>query len=71
MAKKKKAAKRKNLKKGPWTKNDVRLLKKEFPNKSCAEVAEKLGRPLYAVKKKAYRLGIYKTRRYLKSIGKA
>ena len=59
------------LKKGTWTKGELRILKKEFPSSSCASVAKKLGRPLFAVKKKAYRLGVYKTKRYLKSIGRA
>jgi hypothetical protein len=62
---------KKKLIEGTWTKKEIRLLKKEFPNKSCAEVAAKLHRPLFAVKRKAYRLGIYKTVRYLKSLGKA
>jgi hypothetical protein len=64
MAKKKKRAK------GFWSKADVNLLKRLFPNKPCIEVAKKLGRPFYAVKRKAYRLGIYKTRSYLKSLGR-
>ncbi|HLB72839.1 MAG TPA: hypothetical protein VJJ98_02370 [Sedimentisphaerales bacterium] len=67
MAKKKT---KKKLKRGPWLKSDIQTLKKEFPTKPCVEVAQKLGRPLYAVKRKAYRLGIYKTRQYLKSIGR-
>jgi len=70
MAKRKKAKKRR-LVRGEWSKSDINLLKKEFPNKSCAEVAKKLGRPIYAVKKKAYRSGIYKSRGYLKSLGRA
>ena len=79
MAKKKKVSRKKiaggkkvaKLKKGTWTKGELRILKKEFPSSSCAAVAKKLGRPLFAVKKKAYRLGVYKTKRYLKSIGRA
>ena len=69
MAKRKKTKKRK---KGPklWTTAEINLLKREFPKKSCAEVAQKLGRPFYAVKRKAYRMGIYKSKRYLKSIGR-
>ena len=60
----------KKFKLGLWTKKEVQLLKKEFPNNSCKKVAKKLGRPFYAVKRKAYRMGIYKTKRYLKSIGR-
>jgi len=62
---------KKKVKLGMWTTKEVQLLKKEFPNNSCEKVSNKLGRPFYAVKRKAYRLGIYKTKRYLKSIGKA
>ncbi len=71
MAKKKSAPKRKKLIRGSWSKEEIQTLKREFPNKPCAEVAQKISRPLYAVKKKAYRLGIYKTRKYLQSIGRA
>ena len=63
-------AKRK-LKTGLWSKKEIEVLKKEFPKKSCAEVAKKIGRPFYAVKRKAYRLGIYKSKKYLKAIGRA
>jgi hypothetical protein len=62
---------RKNLKKGLWSKKEIQILKKEFPNKPCNEVARKIGRPIYAVKRKAYRLGVYKTKRYLQSLGRA
>jgi len=69
MAKKKRKAKKK-LKKGLWTTAEIQILRREFPKKSCVEVAKKLGRPLYAVKRKAYRLGIHKSKRYLKSLGR-
>jgi len=62
--------KRKKLKTGDWTKNEIKKLRKLFPNMACSEVAAKLGRPFFAVKRKAYRLGIYKSKRYLKSIGR-
>ena len=68
MAKKK--TKKKKLIKGTWSKSELQILKKEFPNRPCIDVAEKLGRPFYAVKRKAYRLGIYKTKKYLKSLGR-
>jgi len=61
---------KKKQKKGLWSKKEIQVLKREFPKKTCAEVAERLGRPLYAVKIKAYRLGIYKTKKYLKSMGR-
>ena len=71
MAKKKKAAKRKNLKKGPWLTREINLLKKSFSTTPTAEIARQLGRPLDAVKKKASRMKLRKSKRYLKSIGKA
>jgi hypothetical protein len=62
--------KKKKLKTDLWSKKDIKLLKKVFPNMTCLEAAKKLGRPFFAVKRKAYRLGIYKSKQYLKSIGK-
>ena len=43
--------------KGSWTKDDVKELKKLFPNRPTAEVAAELGRPTEAVKKKASQNG--------------
>ena len=57
--------------KGTWTKAEVTLLKKMFPNNVTAKVAAKLGRPIDNVKKKAYRMGLKKTKKHLKSIGLA
>lgn len=67
----KRRRKKASLKKGKWTKDEVKQLKKEFPRYSCEEVADNLKRPLYAVKRKAYRLGLRKTKKYLKSIRRA
>ncbi len=71
MAKKKKAAKRKKAVKGLWSLSEVKLLKKLFANNLTAEVAAQLGRKTDAVKKKASRMGLRKTKKYLKSIGRA
>ena len=71
MAKKKKAAKRKKAVKGLWSPSEVKLLKKLFANNLTAEVAAQLGRKTDAVKKKASRMGLRKTKKYLKSIGRA
>ena len=72
MAKKKKNAKKKaKAKKGTWTKADLAKLKKLFGNNPTAKVAKQLGRGLDAVKKKASRMGLKKTKRYLKSIGRS
>ncbi len=67
---KKKAKKRKKMKIGLWSEKEIKLLKKEFPKRPCDEVAKMLGRPFYAVKRKAYRMGVYKTARYLKTLGR-
>ena len=56
--------------KGSWTRQDVKELKKLFPNRPTADVAKKLGRPTEAVKKKASRMGLRKSRKYMKSLGR-
>lgn len=61
---------KKALKKGLWTKDDLKLLKKMFANSATADVAAKLGRPTEAVKKKASRMGLRKTKKYMKSLGR-
>jgi hypothetical protein len=62
---------RKRAIKGVWTKSDLSLLKKLFPNNPTAKIAAKLGRPTDAVKKKASRMGLRKAKRYMKSLGRA
>ena len=73
MAKKKKAKKKakKKLTKGLWTKADVSILRKLFPSNPTAKIAAKLGRPTDAVKKKASRMGLRKSKKYMKSLGRA
>jgi len=68
--KKTKAKKKTRGKKGSWTAADIAKLKKLFGNNPTAMVAKKLGRGTDAVKKKASRMGLKKTKRYLKSIGR-
>ena len=68
MAKKKA---RKKTVKGLWAKSQVSLLRKLFPNNPTAEIAGKLGRPTDAVKKKASRMGLRKSKRYMKSLGRS
>lgn len=70
MAKRKKVAKRKKLLKGTWTARDLNLLKKLFSTNPTAKIAARLGRPLDAVKKKASRMKLRKSKKYLKSIGR-
>ncbi len=69
MAKKKK--KKKKLKKGLWSRGELTLLKKLFSNNPTAQIAAKLGRPNEAVKKKASRMRLRKSKRYLKTLGRA
>ncbi len=61
---------KKKLTKGAWTNNDLKLLKKLFANNATADVSAKLGRPNEAVKKKASRMGLRKTKKYMKSLGR-
>jgi hypothetical protein len=56
--------------KGTWTRDDVKQLKKLFPDRPTADVAASLGRPTEAVKKKASRMGLKKSRRYMRSLGR-
>lgn len=74
MAKKKKAAKKKTAKKSAratWSDKDLKILKKEFANTPTAVIAKKVKRKVDAVKKKASRMGLKKSKRYMKSIGRA
>ncbi|MCH8120421.1 MAG: hypothetical protein IIC00_11920 [Planctomycetes bacterium] len=68
MAKKKK---KKKLIKGLWSKSELTLLKKLFPNNPTAQIAAKLGRSTDTVKKKASRMGLRKSKKYLKTLGRA
>jgi hypothetical protein len=65
------AKKKKRLVKGSWSKSEVKLLRKLFPNNPTAKIAGRLGRPNDAVKKKASRMGLRKSKRYLKTLGRA
>ncbi|MCK4753436.1 MAG: hypothetical protein KAS75_08310 [Planctomycetes bacterium] len=68
MAKKKKNTRKKR---GTWIAGDIKMLKSIFGNEPTAEVAKALGRPLEAVKKKASRMGLRKSKRYMRSLGRA
>jgi hypothetical protein len=50
----------KDLIRGPWswTEDDIKLLKKLYPRGNTKMIAEKLCRPLTAVRQKAYDMGI-------------
>lgn len=62
---------KKKLVKGLWSKSEVSLLRKLFPNNPTAKVAAKLGRSTDTVKKKASRMKLKKSKKYLKSLGRA
>jgi DNA-directed RNA polymerase specialized sigma24 family protein len=70
VAKKKKVARRRR-RKGLWSDSETKVLKKLFSTTPTAEIAKELGRPTDAVKKKASRMGLRKSKRYLRSIGRA
>ena len=69
-AAKKKKARRKSVK-GLWSTSDINTLRKPSGANPTSMSAKELGRPLDAVKKKASRMGLRKSKRYLKSIGRA
>jgi hypothetical protein len=62
---------KKKLIKCLWSKSEVSLLKKLFPNNPTANVAARLGRSTDTVKKKASRMKLKKSKKYLKSLGRA
>lgn len=53
-----------------WSREEVRTLRTIFRNSSNAEVATVLGRTPKAVERKASKLGLTKTKKYLRSIGR-
>jgi len=54
----------------PWSKSEIRLLNKLFRNMSTSDVAWELNRTVSSVQAKATVLGLRKTKKYLKSIGR-
>ena len=68
---KKKTKKKATLVKGLWSKDEVQLLKKLFGNSPTAEVAAQLNRSVDTVKKKASRMGLRKTKKYMKTLGRS
>jgi hypothetical protein len=66
MAKRKQKRTRKN-----WSSEEIKRLRKMFRNSSTADVAKKMRRSFASIQGKASVLGLRKTKKYLKSIGKA
>ena len=54
-----------------WSKSDINLLKKLFPNNPTAQIAARLGRSVESVKRKAYRIGLKKSKKHLRSLHRA
>lgn len=48
-----------------WTKDELKTLKRLFPNHTTQDVAVACGRSLEAVKRKAARLGLKKSAKHL------
>lgn len=53
-----------------WTRQEVRTLKSIFRNRSTFQVAELLDRTPKAVERKASKLSLTKTKKYLRSLGR-
>ena len=70
MAKKKKPARKRKVVKGLWAKSETNLLKKLFSSNPTAAIAAELGRPTDAVKKKAARMGLRKSKKYMRTLGR-
>ncbi|KKK89646.1 hypothetical protein LCGC14_2730990 [marine sediment metagenome] len=53
-----------------WSREDVRTLRQLFRNSSNTEVAVLLERTTKSVERKAAKLGLLKTKKYLRTIGR-
>jgi hypothetical protein len=53
-----------------WSREDVRTLKSLFRNSSNSEVAVVLERTSKSVERKAAKLGLTKTKKYLRTLGR-
>jgi len=63
--------KRKKPIRGSWSKEEIGLLKKLFPSSKTREVADQLGRSYKSVAMKASKMRLRKSKKYLKSLGRA
>ena len=54
----------------PWTGREIRKLKEIFPMRSNEDVARIIGRGVYAITKKANRLGLVKSELYIRDLNK-
>lgn len=53
-----------------WNREEVRALKKLFGSKANAEVAKLLERTPKAIERKASKLKLFKTKKYLRALGR-
>jgi hypothetical protein len=54
---------------GVFSKEEIKVLKKMFPNTKTKELAKKLNRKQKSVQARASKLGLKKTTKYLKKMG--
>jgi len=62
---------KRKLTKKKWTREEIKYLKKVFRNMRTADVAKQMKRTVSSVQQKASALGLKKTKKYLRSIGRA
>jgi len=65
------AKRKRKLTRKKWTREEIKYLKKVFRNMRTADVAKRMKRTISSVQQKATILGLKKTKKYLKSIGRA
>lgn len=53
-----------------WTREEVRTLRTLFRGRSNVEVAQVLQRTTKSIERKASRLGLVKTKKYLRTLGR-
>ncbi len=65
------AKRNRKLTRKKWTREEIKYLKRVFRNMRTADVAKQMRRTVSSVQQKATILGLKKTKKYLKSIGRA
>ncbi len=54
-----------------WSVKEIELLKKLYPHRNSQEVADKIGRSVGMVRARACKLGLKKSKKFLKTLGRA
>ena len=65
------AKRKRKLTRKRWTREEIKYLKKVFRNMRTADVAKRMRRTVSSVQQKATILRLKKTKKYLRSIGRA